>query len=172
MKLDQLKRFISSYRNFPKKGIVFRDILEILQEPTIFKQLIKEMSDDEFLLKSDAIISIDARGFIFGSALSDRLSLPNILIRKKGKLPPPVISQTYNLEYGQNEIQVSKSILPKNKNILIIDDLIASGGSAQASSELLELSGNNVVGICVGIKLSYLKPEQIFKKDILSVCDY
>ena len=120
----------------------------------------------------DYFASIDARGFIFGSALSDRLSIPNILIRKKGKLPPPVISQLYDLEYGKSEIQVSKSILPENKNILIIDDLIASGGSAQASSDLLELSGNNVIGICVGIKLTYLNPEKIFKKDIYSVCDY
>lgn len=170
--MKDFQSLISSYRDFPRKGVIFRDLLGIMQDPEAFKELIYMMSEDEIIKKCEAIASIDARGFIFGSALSDRLSLPNILIRKKGKLPPPVISQTYDLEYGQNEIQVSKSILPKNKNILIIDDLIASGGSAQASSELLELSGNNVVGICVGIKLTYLKPEQIFKKDIFSVCDY
>ena len=169
-----LKDYIREISDYPKKGVSFKDISTLVSNVDAFKYCLTEMSKNILNIQKDIdyLASIDARGFIFGSALSDRLSLPNILIRKKGKLPPPVISQTYNLEYGQNEIQVSKSILPKNKNILIIDDLIASGGSAQASSELLELSGNNVVGICVGIKLSYLKPEQIFKKDILSVCDY
>ena len=169
-----LKDYIREISDYPKKGVSFKDISTLVSNVDAFKYCLNEMSKNILNIQKDIdyLASIDARGFIFGSALSDRLSLPNILIRKKGKLPPPVISQTYDLEYGQNEIQVSKSTLPKDKNILIIDDLIASGGSAQASLELLELSGNNVVGICVGIKLSYLKPEQIFKKDILSVCDY
>ena len=87
-------------------------------------------------------------------------------------MPPPVISQSYELEYGNSEVEVSKINVPTKKNILIIDDLIASGGSAEATSILLESAGNNVIGICVGIKLSYLNPEKIFKKDIYSVCDY
>ncbi len=169
-----LKDYIREIPDYPKKGVSFKDISTLISNIDAFKYCLNEMSKYIFNIPKDIdyFASIDARGFIFGSALSDRLSIPNILIRKKGKLPPPVISQLYDLEYGKSEIQVSKSILPENKNILIIDDLIASGGSAQASSDLLELSGNNVIGICVGIKLTYLNPEKIFKKDIYSVCDY
>ena len=87
-------------------------------------------------------------------------------------MPPPVISQSYELEYGNSEVEVSKLSVPNKKNVLIIDDLIASGGSAEATSSLLESTGNNIIGICVAIKLSYLNPEKIFSKDIFSVCDY
>tara|TARA_Y100001935_G_scaffold19960_1_gene14542 strand:+ start:587 stop:1102 length:516 start_codon:yes stop_codon:yes gene_type:complete len=169
-----LKDYIREVPDYPKKDVSFKDITPLISNINAFKFCLDRMS---YLINSiekkvEYFASIDARGFIFGSALSDRLNIPNILIRKKGKLPPPVLSQNYNLEYGANEVQVSKLTIPKGKNILIIDDLIASGGSAEASSILMESAGNNVLGICVGIKLSYLNPEKVFKKEIYSVCNY
>ncbi|MBK65448.1 MAG: adenine phosphoribosyltransferase [Chloroflexi bacterium] len=169
-----LKDYIREVPDYPKKDVSFKDITPLISNINAFKFCLDRMS---YLINSiekkvEYFASIDARGFIFGSALSDRLNIPNILIRKKGKLPPPVLSQNYNLEYGTSEIQVSKLTIPKEKNILIIDDLIASGGSAEASSILMESAGNNVLGICVGIKLSYLNPEKVFKKEIYSVCNY
>ena len=120
----------------------------------------------------DYIASIDSRGFIFGSAISDRLNIPNILLRKKGKLPPPVVSKEYELEYGLDTIEVGKITVPENKKIMIIDDLIASGGTAKASLDLLEMCGNSVMGIIVVVKLQYLNPEKLFTEPIYSVCEY
>ena len=111
--MDQLKRIISSYKDFPKKGIVFRDVLEILQDPIIFNEVIKNMSNVDFLLNSDAIISIDARGFIFGSAISLYTSKPIIFARKPGKLPGELISNSYDLEYGKNSLSIQKKCLDK-----------------------------------------------------------
>jgi adenine phosphoribosyltransferase len=169
-----LKDFIREIPDYPKKGVSFKDISPLVSNIKAFKFCLDKMSNfvDSSVKEIEYFASIDARGFIFGSVLSDRHSVPNLLIRKKGKLPPPVISQSYELEYGNSEIEVSKLNVPNKKNILIIDDLIASGGSAEATSNLLELADNNVIGICVAIKLSYLNPEKIFNKDIFSVCDY
>ena len=169
-----LKDFIREIPDYPKKGVSFKDICALVSIMKAFKFCLDEMSNfvESSIKKIDYFASIDARGFIFGSVLSDRHKIPNILIRKKGKLTPPVISQSYELEYGSSEVEVSKLFVPNKKNVLIIDVLIASGGSAQATSNLLETAGNNVIGICVGIKLSYLNPEKIFKKHIYSVCDY
>ena len=169
-----LKDFIREIPDYPKKGVSFKDISPLVSNVKAFKFCLDKMSNfvESSNKKIDYLASIDARGFIFGSVLSDRHDIPNILIRKKGKLPPPVISQSYELEYGSSEVEVSKLIIPNKKNVLIIDDLIASGGSAEATSNLLESTGNNVIGICVGIKLHYLNPEKIFRKNIYSVCDY
>jgi adenine phosphoribosyltransferase len=169
-----LKDFIREIPDYPKKGVSFKDISPLVSNIKAFKFCLDKMSNfvDSSNKEIEYFASIDARGFIFGSVLSDRHSVPNLLIRKKGKLPPPVISQSYELEYGNSEIEVSKLNVPNKKNILIIDDLIASGGSAEATSNLLELADNNIIGICVAIKLSYLNPEKIFSKDIFSVCDY
>ena len=169
-----LKDFIREIPDYPKKGVSFKDISPLVSNIKAFKFCLDKMSNfvDSSVKEIEYFASIDARGFIFGSVLSDRHSVPNLLIRKKGKLPPPVISQSYELEYGNSEIEVSKLNVPNKKNILIIDDLIASGGSAEATSNLLELADNNIIGICVAIKLSYLNPEKIFSKDIFSVCDY
>ena len=98
--MKKLEELISTYKDFPKKGIYFRDVLEIIQEPEVFNELILKMSSSEILKKSEAIISIDARGFIFGSAIALRSSKPMIVARKPGKLPGEIVTKKYNLEYG------------------------------------------------------------------------
>ena len=166
-----IKNFIREIDDYPEKGISFKDITTLISDVKAFKYTLDIMS--EFISSDiDYIASIDSRGFIFGSVISDRLDIPNILLRKKGKLPPPVISKEYELEYGQDTIEVAKITAPVNKKIMIIDDLIASGGTAKASLDLLEMCGNSVLGIIVAVKLQYLNPEKLFNEPIYSVCEY
>ncbi|MBE32301.1 MAG: adenine phosphoribosyltransferase [Dehalococcoidia bacterium] len=166
-----IKKFIREIEDYPEKGVSFKDITTLISDVKAFKFTLDVMSD--FISNDiDYIASIDSRGFIFGSAISDRLNIPNILLRKKGKLPPPVVSKEYELEYGQDTIEVGKITVPKNKKIMIVDDLIASGGTAKASLDLLEMCGNSVLGIIVAVKLQYLNPEKVFTSPIYSVCEY
>ena len=156
MKLDQLKSLISSHRNFPKKGIVFRDVLDILQEPAIFKKLIKNMSNVDFLLESDAIISIDARGFIFGSAMALYTSKPLIFARKPGKLPGELVSKSYKLEYGKNSLSIQKKNLDKFNSFVIVDDLLATGGTVKCVYEILKSLNKEITGLSVVVELEEL----------------
>ena len=155
-KLDQLERLISSYKDFPKKGIVFRDVLEILQDPIIFNELIKNMSNVDFLLNSDAIVSIDARGFIFGSAISLYTSKPLIFARKPGKLPGELISNSYDLEYGKNSLSIQKKSMNKFNSFVIVDDLIATGGTVNCVYEILNRNNKKVNGLIVVVELKSL----------------
>ena len=156
MKLDQLKSLISSHRNFPKKGIVFRDVLDILQEPAIFKKLIKNMSNVDFLIESDAIISIDARGFIFGSAMALYTSKPLIFARKPGKLPGELVSKSYKLEYGKNSLSIQKKNLEKFNSFVIVDDLLATGGTVNCVYEILKSLNKEINGLSVVVELEEL----------------
>jgi len=167
----EIKNFIREIDDYPEKGVSFKDITTLISNVKAFRFTLDVM---EGFISSDIdyIASIDSRGFIFGSAISDRLGIPNILLRKKGKLPPPVISKEYELEYGQDTIEVGKITVPKNKKIMIIDDLIASGGTAKACLDLLEMCGNSVLGIIVAVKLQYLNPEKLFTEPIYSACEY
>ena len=166
--MDQIKRLISSYKDFPKKGIVFRDVLEILQDPIIFNELIKNMSNVDFLLNSEAIISIDARGFIFGSAISLYTSKPLIFARKPGKLPGELVSNSYDLEYGKNSLSIQKKCLDKFKSFVIIDDLIATGGTVNCVYEILNSQNKEVAGLSVVVELESLGARSRLPFDISS----
>ena len=108
--MKNLEKLISTYQDFPKKGINFKDVLEITQEPEVFNELILEMSSSQILKKSEAIISIDARGFVFGSAIALKSYKPMIVARKPGKLPGEIVTAKYNLEYGENSLSIQKKI--------------------------------------------------------------
>ena len=167
-KLDQLERLISSYKDFPKKGIVFRDVLEILQDPIIFKELIKNMSNVDFLLNSDAIISIDARGFIFGSAISLYTSKPLIFARKPGKLPGELVSNSYDLEYGNNILSIQKKSMDKFNSFVIVDDLIATGGTVNCVYEILKSQNKKINGLSVVVELEKFNARSKFPFHISS----
>ena len=141
--MRELEDLIQKYEDFPKKGILFRDILEILQEPYIFRKLISKMSFSEIIKNSEAIISIDARGFIFGSAIALKTSKPMIVARKPGKLPGEIIKQSYNLEYGENSLSIQKKALEKFNNFAIVDDLLATGGTVDCVTKIVNNNGNN-----------------------------
>ena len=162
MKNEKLKSAIDSYKDFPKKGIVFRDVLPILLNPDIFSNLIKEMSSSCILRDSDAIIAIDARGFIFGSAISFHLSKPLVVARKPGKLPGEIISKSYNLEYGSNSLSIQEKSLSNLKKFFIIDDLLATGGTVNCVADILNSKSKEITGLSVVIELKDLNAKSKF----------
>ena len=156
-----LKELIDTYKDYPKKGIEFKDVLGIIQHPEIFKKLILEMSSSQIIKNADAIISIDARGFIFGSAISLQASKPMIVARKPGKLPGDLFENKYSLEYGENSLSIQKKALQKYNSYAIVDDLLATGGTANCVAKILESNNKEVLGIVVVIEL--IKLEQKLK---------
>ncbi len=151
-----LKKLIRDYPDFPKKGIIFKDILPILQRPEDFSELIKKMSKNQMCSEAEAIISIDARGFIFGTALSFFTSKPMIVARKPGKLPGDLISKSYLLEYGENSLSIQKESLKKYNSYLIVDDLLATGGTVLCVAEIIKEQKKEVTGLSVVVELAEL----------------
>ena len=170
--MEQLKELISTYKDYPKKGIDFKDVLGILQEPESFKLVIQKMSETEIIKNADAIISIDARGFIFGSALSLLVSKPMIVARKPGKLPGELVQKKYSLEYGENSLSIQKTSLKKNQSFVIVDDLLATGGTAKCVSRLLEENKKKVMGLLVVIELNELGGRTQFDFPVNSLIKY
>ena len=155
--MEKIKYLITNYKDFPKKGIEFKDILGILQEPEIFKDLIHEMSKSEIIKNSEAIVSIDARGFIFGSAISLYSSKPMLVARKPGKLPGEIEEEKYNLEYGVDSLSIQKKAMNKYNTFVIVDDLLATGGTAQCVAKLLKKNNKKVLGLITVVELFELK---------------
>jgi len=155
--MKSLKKFIDTYEDYPKKGVEFKDVLGIIQEPRIFKELILKMSSSQIIKNAEAIISIDARGFIFGSAISLQASKPMIVARKPGKLPGELVEKNYSLEYGENTLSIQKKALKKYNSYAIVDDLLATGGTVNCVSKILESNNKEVVGILVVIELLKLE---------------
>ena len=155
--MKSLKEFIDTYKDYPKKGIEFKDVLGIIQEPRIFKELILEMSSSQIIKNAEAIISIDARGFIFGSAISLQVSKPMIVARKPGKLPGELVEKNYSLEYGENTLSIQKNALKKYSSYAIVDDLLATGGTVNCVSKILESNNKEVTGVLVVVELMKLE---------------
>tara|TARA_Y100000991_G_scaffold211639_2_gene194486 strand:+ start:241 stop:753 length:513 start_codon:yes stop_codon:yes gene_type:complete len=160
--MKKLEELISTYEDFPEKGINFKDVLEIVQEPEVFKELILKMSSSKILKKSEAIISIDARGFIFGSAIALQSSKPMIVARKPGKLPGEIVTQKYNLEYGQNSLSIQKNSLKKYNSYVIVDDLLATGGTVDCVANLIKRNDKKILGLLTVVELVKLKGRSKF----------
>ena len=152
-----LKDFIRSIPDYPKKGILFRDITTLIKDEKAFSETIDQIVEKSKKFKFDAIAAIESRGFVFASAVSYLLKKPFIMLRKKNKLPAEVHSVDFELEYGSATIEVHKDSIKKNDNVLIIDDLIATGGTAEAAAKLIEISGGNVCSFIFVINLFDLK---------------
>ena len=152
-----LKDFIRSIPDYPKKGILFRDITTLIKDEKAFTETIDQIVEKSKKFKFDAIAAIESRGFVFASAVSYLLKKPFIMLRKKNKLPAEVHSVDFELEYGSATIEVHKDSIKKNDNVLIIDDLIATGGTAEAAAKLIEISGGNVCSFIFVINLFDLK---------------
>ena len=135
---NNLKKKLRVIPDFPKKGILFQDITSITDNKKLFKEVVLEISKYIKRNKFTKIAAVEARGFIFGSAVSFKTEVPFVPIRKKGKLPGKVLKQKYQLEYGSDEIQIHKNSINERDRVLIIDDLIATGGTAFASAKLIE----------------------------------
>ena len=160
--MKNLEKLISTYQDFPKKGINFKDVLEITQEPEVFNELILEMSSSQILKKSEAIISIDARGFVFGSAIALKSYKPMIVARKPGKLPGEIVTEKYNLEYGENSLSIQKKSLKKYDSYVIVDDLLATGGTVECVVNLLERNQRKILGLLTVVELSTLRGRNKF----------
>ena len=167
--MKKFEDLINTYKDFPKKGIDFKDVLGILQEPEVFYELIMRMCSSQIIKNSEAIISIDARGFIFGSAVSFQSSKPMIVARKPGKLPGELVTQNYNLEYGENSLSIQKNSLSKYDNFVIIDDLLATGGTVGCVANLLSQNDKNVKGLVTVIELCELDGRSKFDFPVESI---
>lgn len=152
-----LKNAVRDIVDFPKPGIIFKDITPILNDPKMFKLACDEFTTFAKDLKIDKIAGIDARGFIFGAPLALELGIGFVPIRKKGKLPAETYSVSYDLEYGSNEIEMHKDAIKEGERVLLIDDLLATGGTAAAAEQLLYKADANLVAISFLIELDFLK---------------
>ena len=148
-----LKDFIRSIPDYPKKGILFRDITTLIKDEKAFSETINQIVDRSKKIKFNKIAAVESRGFVFASAISYILKKPFIMLRKKNKLPADVYSVDFELEYGTATIEVHKDSIDKGDRILIIDDLIATGGTAEAAAKLVSISGGEVAGFIFVINL-------------------
>ena len=148
-----LKNYIRSIPNYPKNGILFRDITTLIKDQKAFTESINQIVERSKKFKVDKIAAIESRGFVFASAVSYLLKKPFIMLRKKNKLPADTHSIDFELEYGTATIEVHKDSIEKNDLVLIIDDLIATGGTAEAAAKLIEISGGSVSAFIFAINL-------------------
>ncbi len=176
MSLDEsvaaLKAVIRDVPDFPKPGIVFKDITTLLKNPQAFRRAI-----DLFVVlcgdhPADKVLAIESRGFIVGSALADRLGLGFVPLRKPGKLPARTIRHTYQLEYGQDCLEIHEDALAPGERVLIVDDVIATGGTAQAAGELVGQLGGIVAAYAFLVELTFLEGRKRLQGDVLSLIRY
>ncbi len=165
--------------NFPKPGIIFKDISTMLNNPKAFKTLMNHLTDRYQSYDLDYIAGIDARGFIFGAALADRLGLGFVPVRKQGKLPYTTVAEKYSLEYGFDEVEIHIDAFGENgcsaagekSKVLLIDDLIATGGTAKAAANLIDKVGAHCVESCFIMELSFLNGKEDFPSAVYSVLE-
>ena len=167
--MKKLENLIKTYNDFPKKGIAFKDLLEIVQDSEVFRELICKMSSNQVIRSAEAIISIEARGFIFGSAISFQASKPMIVARKPGKLPGELIQEKYNLEYGENSLFIQEDALKRFSSYAIVDDLLATGGTAECVTKLIEKRGKRITGLLTVVELDQLSGRSRFSFPVASM---
>jgi len=158
--------------NFPKEGVVFKDIAPLLSDNLAFNQAIDLMASDIENLVIDKIAGIESRGFIFGIALAQKLGIGFVPIRKKGKLPGECWQQSYQLEYGNATIEIQKNSIKQNQKILIVDDVLATGGTCAAAESLITMAKAQVVGSSFLIELEFLKGQEQLSSPCFSLIKY
>ena len=154
--MKEILEYITNYDDFPQKGIIFKDLFGILREPIIFKSLIDRMASSQEIQDSDAIIAIESRGFIFGSAIAFHCCKPMVVARKPNKLPGELITKRYVLEYGSNTLTIQKKSIEKYNKFNIVDDVLATGGTAKCVSDLLFSADKEVIGYSMVVELKQL----------------
>ena len=154
---ERLKKVIRDVPDFPKKGILFKDITTLCKDPLAFQVMVDLLAHRYLDKNIDVIVGAEARGFVIGSALAYRLGAGVILVRKPGKLPSKTIKATYALEYGEDTLEIHEDAIEKGQNVLIADDLLATGGTAKAMIELVENLGGNIVECAFVVELNDLK---------------
>jgi adenine phosphoribosyltransferase len=162
--MEELKKIIRDVPDFPKKGIIFKDITTLLKDGKYFRQSADLLAKHFRKTRIDKVVSIESRGFIFGSVLAYKLGSGFVPVRKKGKLPFKTISVSYDLEYGKDTLEIHKDAIEPGDRVLIADDLLATGGTAKAVIELIEKLGAKIVGCAFLIELGFLNGGKKLKK--------
>ena len=151
-----LKRLIRDVPDFPQPGILFRDITPLLADPAAFHEVLDQLQGDASARGAQCIVGIESRGFIFGAPLADRMGLPLVLVRKPGKLPAARLSVEYSLEYGESRLDIHEDAMAAGTRAYIVDDLLATGGTALATAKLVELIGGLPCGFGFAVELGFL----------------
>lgn len=168
-----LKNLIRDVPDFPKKGIIFKDITTLLKDKDAFKEAIDKLAEECEEKKIDKVVAVEARGFIFGGVLAYKLGAGFVPLRKPGKLPYKTIKETYELEYGTDTLEIHEDAIKLGDNVLVIDDLLATGGTSLATVKLVEKLGGNVSKIVFLIDLTFLKGiEKLEGYDVNSLIEY
>ncbi|HUM03956.1 MAG TPA: adenine phosphoribosyltransferase [Terriglobales bacterium] len=170
---DALKKLIREVPDFPKRGILFYDITTLLKDKLGFATLIDALSENYIGKEIDLVLGMEARGFIFGPALAYRLNAGFVPVRKPGKLPAETAKVSYDLEYGSNSLEIHKDAIRKGQRVLIVDDLLATGGTAVATAELACGLGAQIAGLAFVVELDFLKGrEKLRQYDVFSLLHY
>ena len=164
--MHNLKKYISEIYNFPKDGIVFKDINPIYKDPKIWKQIMIPLEKAISTCKPDYIAGVESRGFIVASALAYKNEIGFIPIRKPNKLPGDLIGVNYELEYGEDRLEIQKDIFKKNSKVIVIDDLLATGGTASAAGKLIKASGGNLIGYAFIVELTKLNGRMLLDANV------
>jgi adenine phosphoribosyltransferase len=168
-----LRATIRDIVDFPQPGIIFKDITPILSDAALFRQSISLLCDTAGGAKIDKVVGIDARGFIFAAAVADRLGAGFVPVRKKGKLPWKTRQTSYSLEYGESVVELHEDAVQPGESVLLVDDLLATGGTAEAAVRLLDELGANLVGIAFLIELGFLNGrEKLLPHAVTSILKY
>lgn len=169
----ELSKFIRDVPNFPKKGIIFKDLTTLLKNSDAFKEAINQLFTQVSKLEVDKVVAIESRGFIFGSLLAEKLNAGFVPVRKPGKLPAEKISESYQLEYGIDSLEIHIDAINKGDKVLIHDDLLATGGTVEAVCKMIEKLGGEIVGILFLIELDFLRGRDKLKKyPVYSIIHY
>jgi len=168
-----LAKMIRDVPDFPKEGIIFKDITTLIKDPEAFKQAVDILADHYTGQEVDLVVAVEARGYIFGAPIAYKLGAGFIPVRKAGKLPAEKVREEYELEYGTDSVEMHTDAIVPGQKILIVDDLIATGGSAAATVRLVERLGGEVLGIAFLIELAFLKGvEKLKGYDVFTVFEY
>ncbi len=171
--MEQLRKLIREVPDFPKPGILFYDITTLLKDPTGLRTAVDELADHYAGQKVDRVVGIEARGFIFAPLVAYRLNTGFVPARKPKKLPAPAARETYTLEYGEDALEIHKDAISKGERVLVIDDLLATGGTASAVVRLVKSLGGEVAGLGFAIELDFLKGrEKLAGHDVFSLVHY
>ena len=171
--VEALKTHVRTVPDFPKPGILFYDITTLLKDKTGFAQLIDALAAYYISRKIDLVLGIEARGFIFGPALAYRLNAGFVPVRKPGKLPAETVKIKYDLEYGSDSLEMHKDAIQPGQRVIIVDDLLATGGTMDATINLVKQLGGEIVGLTVAIELDFLKGRDKFPEyDVFSLLHY
>jgi adenine phosphoribosyltransferase len=171
--MEELKKVIREVPDFPKEGILFYDITTLLKDGPALAKTVDALCGRYEGEQIDAVVAIEARGYIFGPAIAYRLGAGFVPVRKPGKLPAKTIQETYELEYGTDTIEMHEDAVQKGQKILIVDDLLATGGTAAAACRLVENAGGQVVECCFVIELSFLNGrEKLGSRKVFSLLQY